>query len=266
MSRAPRPPLHELQKARLEAYAKARDSFDAERLSECTTATGWHIDDYEQELPGEAPGPPEPQGPFRAAQQVLRNYSFPPPGLITGIFEPDTPLEQRVMVLRGRFLFFTFWFGVRVSGVIDEVRTTPDGLEEAVWGYNYRTLEGHFEQGQIEFTVHKQLGTGRVIMKIHSVSKTGHIANPFYRLGFRLFGRMLQRRFAQGSLARTREQVEVMVRLGNVMPPPSETPVQPVSREELPGGVAEQVTKHVEQSQQDEKARLQTSSDSHAKG
>lgn len=256
MSRAPRPPLHELQKARLEAYAKAKDSFDATRMSEYTSKAGWHIDDYEQELPGEAPGPPEPQGPFRAAQQVLRNYSFPPPGLITGIFAPDTPLEHRVMVLRGRFLVFTFWFGVRVGGVIDEIRTTPDGLKEAVWGYNYRTLEGHFEQGQIEFTIHKQLDTGRVIMKIHAVSKTGHIANIFYRIGFRLFGRTLQRRFAHGSLARTREQVEVMVRLGNVAPPPSETPVQPVAQENLPDAVAEQVAEHVEQVQQQGEGKL----------
>ncbi|MGX9688193.1 DUF1990 domain-containing protein [Deinococcus wulumuqiensis] len=241
------PPLYEVQKARLEAYAKAKASFDLTRTNEYTTETGWHLDDYEQELPAEAPGAPVAGGSFEAAQQVLRNYSFPPPELITGIFMPDTPLEDRVMVLRGRFLVFTFWFGVRVGQVINEQRTAPDGTPEAVWGYNYHTLEGHFEQGQIEFTIHKQLNTGRVLMRIHAVSKTGHISNPFYRLGFRLFGRSLQRRFAHSSMQRTRQQVEEMLRKGKASPPPSETPVQPVGTEQLPQGVAAQVDEHVEQ-------------------
>ncbi|AXH00214.1 DUF1990 domain-containing protein (plasmid) [Deinococcus wulumuqiensis] len=241
------PPLYEVQKARLEAYAKAKASFDLTRTNEYTTETGWHLDDYEQELPAEAPGAPVAGGSFEAAQQVLRNYSFPPPELITGIFMPDTPLEDRVMVLRGRFLVFTFWFGVRVGQVINEQRTAPDGTPEAVWGYNYHTLEGHFEQGQIEFTIHKQLNTGRVLMRIHAVSKTGHISNPFYRLGFRLFGRSLQRRFAHSSMQRTRQQVQDMLRKGKASPPPSETPVQPVGTEQLPQGVAAQVDEHVEQ-------------------
>ena len=247
MSRHEQPPLYEVQKARLEAYSKAQASFDLTRMNEYTSKTGWHIDDYEEELPAEAPGAPVPGGSFEAAQQVLRNYSFPPPELITGIFVPDTPLEDRVMVLRGRFLFFTFWFGVRVGKVINEQRTAPDGTLEAVWGYNYHTLEGHFEQGQIEFTIHKQLNTGRVLMRIHAVSKTGHISNPFYRIGFRLFGRSLQRRFAHSSMQRTRQQVQDMLRKGKASPPPSETPVQPVGTEQLPQGVAAQVDEHVEQ-------------------
>ena len=125
-----------------------------------------------------------------------------------------------------------------------------DGTLEAVWGYNYHTLEGHFEQGQIEFTIHKQLNTGRVLMRIHAVSKTGHISNPFYRIGFRLFGRSLQRRFAHGSLHRTRQQVQDMLRKGKTSPPPSETPVQPVGTEQLPEGMAARVDEHVEQRQE----------------
>ncbi|WP_310395942.1 hypothetical protein [Hymenobacter sp.] len=48
-------------------------------------------------------------GPPAAAQDVLRRYAFPPPDLITGIFAPDAPLENRVMVLRAQFLFFKFF-------------------------------------------------------------------------------------------------------------------------------------------------------------
>ena len=86
--------------------------------------------------------------------------------------------------------------------------TAPDGTPEAVWGYNYHTLEGHFEQGQIEFTLHKQLTTGRVLLRIHAVSKTGHISNIFYRIGFRIFGRALQRRFAHRALDRAAVAVQ----------------------------------------------------------
>jgi hypothetical protein len=138
---------------------------------------------------------------------VLLNYTFPPPDLITGIFVPDEPLEKRTLLLRGQFLGFSFWFGVRVGGIFDETRTTPAGPEQ-VWGYNYRTLEGHFERGQIDFTVHKHLETGRVEFRMHAYSQLGRIRNPFYWLGFKLFGRGLQRRFARESLRRMRAQVE----------------------------------------------------------
>lgn len=236
-----RPPLYEVQRARLEAYRQAKSSFDDTRVSEYTTANGWHLDDYQQDLPAEPPGPPEPRGSFAAACNVLRNYSFPPPQLITGIFIPDTPLPERVMALRGRFLFFTFWFGVRIGRVVDEVRLLPDGTQEAVWGYNYRTLEGHFEQGQIEFTIHKHLATGRVTFKIYAVSKTGHIANPFYRLGFRLFGRGLQRRFAHESLRRTLSQVQEMLRTGTGWPPTTEQPPELIDPADVPDQVSEQL-------------------------
>jgi uncharacterized protein (UPF0548 family) len=94
-----------------------------------------------------------------------------------------------------------------VSKVTDEAaRPTPSGPER-VWGYGYRTLEGHFERGQIDFTIHKNLTTGAVQFRIHAVSQTGRIRNPFYWLGFKLFGRMLQRRFARESLARMRQLV-----------------------------------------------------------
>ncbi len=236
-----RPPLYELQKARLEAYRQAQDSYDDRRSSEYTAANGWHIDDYEQDLPAERPGPPEQRGSFEAAKNVLRNYSFPPPDLITGVFVPDTPLAQRVMALRGRFLIFTFWFGVRISNVVDELRPLPDGGHEAVWGYSYRTLQGHFEQGQIEFTVHKHIDTGRIIFKIHAVSKTGYIQNPFYRLGFKIFGRLLQRRFAYGSLKRTLHQVQDMLRTGQGWPPAEEQTPEVVSAAEIPDHVVKKV-------------------------
>ncbi|WP_375436296.1 DUF1990 domain-containing protein [uncultured Hymenobacter sp.] len=226
-------PLDEQQKARLKSYEKAGYNFDLNRTHEYTRQTGWNVDDYETELPPEAPGPPAAQGSWAAAREVLRNYTFPPPNLITGIFVPDQPLEQRVMVLRGRFLGFSFWFGVRVGGVTDERRPLPEGGEEQVWGYNYRTLEGHFERGEIVFTVHKNLTTGRVVFRIHALSQTGRIRNPFYWLGFKLFGRMLQKRFSRQSMQRLKTQVEEMLRKGGSSPSGANaTPVKPASSQE----------------------------------
>ena len=202
-----KPPAWEQYRARIDSYANAQVNYDFARQNEYTSATGWRIDDYATDLPAEAPGPPEAAGSFAAAQDVLRRYAFPPPDLITGYFDPSMSLEKRVMVLRAHFLVFNFYFGVRVSEVTDEAaRATPDGPER-VWGYGYRTLEGHFERGQIDFTIHKNLTSGAVQFRIHAVSQPGQIRNPFYWVGFKLFGRRLQRKFAHESLRRMKEMV-----------------------------------------------------------
>ena len=201
------PPLWEQYRARLDAYADTKVNYDFARQNEYTSATGWRLDDYETDLTPEAPGPPAPAGSFAIAQDVLRRYAFPPPDLITGIFKPDGPLENRVMLLRAHFLVFNFYFGVRVSEVTNEAaRAMPNGPER-VWGYGYRTLEGHFERGQIDFTIHKNITSGAVQFRIHAVSQPGQIRNPFYWVGFKLFGRALQRKFARESLRRMKKMV-----------------------------------------------------------
>ena len=148
------PPPWEQYQARLASYAHAQVNYDFSRQSEYNAANGWRLDDYTTDLPAEAPGPPAAHGAFAAAQEVLRRYAFPPPSLITGIFRPDAPLAHRVMLLRARFLGFSFWFGVRVGEVTDEAARPTPGGPERVWGYGYRTLQGHFERGQIDFTLH----------------------------------------------------------------------------------------------------------------
>jgi len=222
-------PPRERYRERLEALERRPLNLDLSRRSEYTREAGWNIDDYEADLPPEPPGEPLPGGSFRAAQEVLREYRFPPPDLITGIFLPEQPLEQRVMLLRGRFLGFTFFFGVRVGGVVDELRETRQGLER-VWGYDYATLEGHFERGQIEFTVAKRLDSGEVFFRIHAFSRTGTIRNPFYALGFRLFGRRLQRRFAYESMRRVQALVQEKLATGR---PASAQPAAEARMEEI---------------------------------
>ncbi len=184
-------------KDQLELLGQRALNFDLERREEFTVANGWNLDQYEADLPPEPPGEPLERGSFAAASDVLREYRFPPPDLIKGIFVPDAPLEQRVMLLHAQFLGFNFKFGVRVNGVVSE---RVD--QEWRWGYRYATLEGHFERGQIEFLIIKNLQTGAIKFKISAFSQTGMIKNPLYRLGFRLFGRRLQKRFARDSLRR----------------------------------------------------------------
>jgi hypothetical protein len=227
--------------ARLEALGKLKLNLDLDRREEFTEQNGWRLDHYEADLPDETPGEPLENGSFKIAQAVLRDYRFPPPDLITGIFVPDTPLEKRVMLLRARFLVFTFYFGVRISDVTDELRQTEIG-QERVWGYRYATLEGHFERGQIEFQIAKNLMSGKVEFRIAAFSQTGTIRNPFYRLGFSLFGRGLQRRFAQQSLKRMQQLVTDELRHGvksgsaPIVAPASSEPGAQDKLEELSAG------------------------------
>ena len=209
--RPPNQPLWERYRERWAHYLQSGYNFDPAELDTTNAAAGWRRDHHAIDLPAEAPGPAEPAGSFAAAQQVLREYAFPPPSLLVGIYEPGAPLAGRLMLLRGYFLGFTFWFGVRVGPVLDAPSMPSAQGPEQVWGYGYRTLQGHFERGQIDFTVRKNLQTGAVQFHIDAVSQKGTIRNPFYWLGFRIFGRTLQRRFARQSLARMRGLVLEML-------------------------------------------------------
>ena len=128
------------------------------------------------------------------------------------------------MLLKARFLVFTFWFGVRVGGEVDEVREGDDGRVWA-WGYDYATLEGHFERGRITFEVRKEEATGRVRFHIDAFSKPDRIRNPFYRIGFKLFGRRLQVRFAERACERMQRFVrqEIEARTAGGVAPPRDT-------------------------------------------
>jgi uncharacterized protein (UPF0548 family) len=162
---------------------------------------GWRIDDYCQPLAGESPGPPEPGGPWQRARQLLRDYEFADPRIVRAIYHPGDPLEGRDMLLELRFWGLRFRFGVRVSGVIDEVRPV-DRRDVRVWGWSYATVQGHLETGQIDYEVWKWLNTGAVEFRIHVVSRASRIGNPIIRLGFRLFGRREQVRFAKRACER----------------------------------------------------------------
>ncbi len=166
---------------------------------------GWNVDRYHTSLASEPIGEPVLNGPFEASKSALALYQFSDTRLVQAYFDPELPIEGRNMLLLGKFAGFTFPFGVRVTAVIDEMKTNESGQSIKVWGYSYRTLQGHFEIGEINFLVSKNIETGEVFLDIAAYSKPDRIPNFFYRIGFKLFGRMLQKYFANSSMKRLQE-------------------------------------------------------------
>ena len=179
-----------------EALPSRAPNFTNEALEAHDPAEGWRVDDHVIVLPRESPGPPEDGGPWAIAVDVLRDYGFADPSLIRAVYDPTTPMKNRDMLLEGRFMGLSFMLGVRVVATVDET-TELDGHPARVWGWSYATLQGHLESGRLDYTVVKLCDTGEVQFRLHAVSRTARIANPVVRVGFRLFGRRLQKRFAR---------------------------------------------------------------------
>jgi len=167
----------------------------------------WNVDEYRQLLPSEQAGDPAPGGSWEIAQQLMREYEFADPSRVRAVYRPDAPLEGRDMLLQIRFLGLRFDVGVRVGGVHDETREVS-GRAVRVWGWAYRTLEGHLEMGKMEYEVWKWRDSGEVEFRIRRVSRPAPIPNRLVRLGFRIFGRHEQLRFAHRACARMLQLTE----------------------------------------------------------
>jgi hypothetical protein len=176
-------------------------NFDLAGRNAMTRGAGWNVDEYRQPLPGEPPGAPVPGGTWERARELMLDYEFADPEIVRAVYAPDSALEGRDMLLQARFLGLRFHFGVRVSGVVDET-CEVDGRGVRVWGWSYRTLQGHLEMGQMDYEVWKWLDSGEVEFRIHVVSRPARIPNPVIRLGFRIFGRRRQVRFAKRACER----------------------------------------------------------------
>jgi uncharacterized protein (UPF0548 family) len=206
----------------LAALADKGLNFDPDQAEHFTTEHGWHVDDYTQPLPPEPPGPPVPGGSFEVAQRLMRDYAFADPAIIRAIYAEDSPFERRDMLLVGRFWGLRFHLGVRVGGLVDE-ELAVDGRPLRRWGWSYRTLQGHLEMGQMGYEVRKWLDRGEVDFRIHAVSRPARIPNPVVRLGFRLFGRRVQRRFARRACQRMARLVAAEAGAGAAVADPPAT-------------------------------------------
>lgn len=186
-------------------------NFDLARLPELIGAGGWHVDDLRQPLSREAPGQPVPGGAWEQARQVMIDYQAADPAMVRATYDADAPLAGRDMLLEVRFLFLRFHAGVRVGEVYEDDRFEA-GRKARIFGWNYRTLAGHFEQGQMAYEVWKWTDTGDVEFHIHAASRVAQSGNPILRLGFRLIGRPLQLRFYRNACTRMAELVEARLR------------------------------------------------------
>lgn len=199
-------PVSERAKRALDQLHDKGYNFDVDQRHELTPEHGWHVDDYDQPLPPEPPGPPVPGGSWEVARGLLERYEFADPAIVRAVYYPDVALADRNMVLEGRFYGLRFLLGLRVGGVND-LTESEDGRAVRKWGWNYRTLQGHLEMGQMDYEIWKWLDTGDVEFRIHAVSKAAIIPNPVIRLGFRVFGRHMQKRFARRARERMAELV-----------------------------------------------------------
>jgi uncharacterized protein (UPF0548 family) len=169
---------------RLAALASKPVNFDASQIDMADPPPGWTVDRRCQPLPSEAPGEPEAEGSWRIARRLIRGYEFADPSLVRAHYDPNRPLEGRDMLLELRALGLAkIYAGTRIVHVYDEERVR-DGRRARVFGWAYRTLEGHVEQGQMDWQVWKWLDTGEVQFRVHAVSRTASIHNPFIAVGF----------------------------------------------------------------------------------
>ncbi|WP_067893807.1 DUF1990 family protein [Actinomadura chibensis] len=171
-----------------------RLNFDPRRHDMERPEKGWHVDDYRQQLPPEPPGPPVPGGSWEIARRLVRNYEYADPAIIRRILRSGPPEPGRDMLLEARFYGLRFYLGLRVGGVVDTT-IEKDGRQARVWGWNYQTLDGHLERGQMSQEVRKWLDTGEVEFHIHVFSQAASTSHPVVRLGFLLFGRFMQLKF-----------------------------------------------------------------------
>jgi uncharacterized protein (UPF0548 family) len=169
-------------------------NFELSRRAKYGRENGWYADDVRRALPPEPPGEPVPGGSWETARRIARDYDFAEPSIVEGVFDREEPLENRTMLLVLHFRRLRVHVGVRVGDVYDEEREL-DGRAGRVFGWNYRTLEGHVEKGQMDWQVWKFPESGEVLFRIHSFSRPAGGGNLLVRIGFRLFGRRQQLRF-----------------------------------------------------------------------
>jgi uncharacterized protein (UPF0548 family) len=169
---------------RLAALSGRPVNYDPAALDLEDPPPGWNVDRRCQPLPGEPPGEPVPEGSWEIACRLIRGYEFADPSLVRAHYDPARPLEGREMLLELIALgLVRVHVGVRVVHVYDEQRTLA-GRTARVFGWAYRTLEGHVEEGQMDWQVWKWLDSGKVEFRVHAVSRTAPISNPIIRVGF----------------------------------------------------------------------------------
>jgi uncharacterized protein (UPF0548 family) len=169
----------------------------------------WQRTDICQRLVAEPPGMPQPNGSWEIARHLMSGYEFADPSIVRAYYDPDRPLAERDMLLELQSLrVLRLYVGVRVGEVYERDQTV-DSRQALVWGWNYRTLEGHVEMGQMDWEVRKWLDTGEVEFRVHAVSRPAPVPNPIIRIGFHLLRGRERAAFLESTRTRMRTLVEV---------------------------------------------------------
>src|SRR6202012_3583864 len=191
--------------AGLASLAGLAINYDPGQLDLANPPAGWTVDDRTQTLPSEPPGEPVEKGAWEVAARLIRGYEFADPSVVRARYDADAPLLGRNMLLELRALgLVSVFVGVRVCEVWDG-EMEHAGRRARVFGWAYRTLEGHVEQGQMGWQVWKWLDTGEVEFRARAVSRTAPIANPVIWLGFHLLKRYERRVYLGSTDRRMRE-------------------------------------------------------------
>ena len=209
MSGSPLPRSPRIRR-RLDELARKPLNFDLASIADASPHNGWTITDLCQSLPAEPPGMPVERGSWQIARRLMSGYEFADPSIVRAYYDPAVPLEQRDMLLKLQALGAAYVFvGVRVGEVFERTRELG-GRRAQIWGWNYRTLEGHVEIGQMDWEVWKWLDDGRVEFRVHAVSRPARIRNPIIRLGMHL----LRDREREAFLRSTRQRMRTFTELG----------------------------------------------------
>jgi uncharacterized protein (UPF0548 family) len=195
---------------RLADLAERSVNFDPAKVHDHIANERWRLDDMVEPLPHEGSGPPVEGGSWLVAKEIMDSYQLADPGVVAASYARDAPLPGRDMLLRIRFGPLRFRVGVRVGEVYEETLEL-DGRHVLVFGWSYRTLEGHFEQGQMHYELWKWLDSGDVEFHLRAVSKPADTGPWTARTGFRLFGRAPQLRFYRQVCRRIKRLTEAQL-------------------------------------------------------
>jgi hypothetical protein len=160
------------------------DRWEREPLSPAVEAgprPGDRHNRFERGMAREAPGPPEPGGPYERLARAIHAYRIFPPQLVTGVL-------QRVPVRAGDTVGTCSHFlpGIDLSfaGRVSDVFAGRDG---DAWrdGFSVRTVRGHPMIGEETFWVEKDAVRGEVRAGLRSWSRPGtwltRVGLPFLR-------------------------------------------------------------------------------------
>jgi hypothetical protein len=188
-------------RAELERLRARELNFDPCALPRLRQSPGWYVDRYGVSLPSEPPGEPSAGGSWSVARELSSTYEFVDPHILRAFYDWEETLAARTMLLEIQFWGLRIYAGVRAGGEFDGYRSER-GRRARVWAWNYRTLAGHFEKGQIDYEVRKWLDSGEVEFRIDAVSSRTDAGHALVNIGFLLFGRRRQKKFARTACER----------------------------------------------------------------